>query len=60
MVRISRKNIFTSPSCVHSYLDPTKQVYNSAGSDCGEIRELEKGSVAQVRVKVLKREQKHS
>lgn len=49
--------IFTSPSCVHSYLDPTKQVYNS---DHGEIRKLEKCSVAQVRVGVLKREQEHS
>lgn len=49
--------VFTSPSCVHSCLDPTKQVYNS---DYGEIRKLEKGSVAQVRVEVLKRKQKHS
>lgn len=52
--------IFTTPSCVHSYLDPTKQVYNSAGSDHREIRKLEKGSVAQVRVEVLKMEQEHS
>lgn len=52
--------IFTSLSCVHSNLDPTKQVYNSAGSDHGGIRKLEKGSVAQVRAELLKREQEHS
>lgn len=46
--------IFTSPSCVRSYLGPTKQVYNSAGSDHGEIRKLEKGSGAQIRVRDVK------
>lgn len=46
--------IFTSPSCVHSYRGPTKQLYNSGGSDHGEIRKLKKGSVAQVRVRGVK------
>lgn len=52
--------IFTSLSYVHSNLEPTKQVYNSAGSDYGRIRKLEKGSVAQVRAELLKGEQEHS
>lgn len=46
--------IFTSLSCVHSNLEPTKQVYNSAGSDYGRIRKLEKGSCSSGKGRAVK------